>query len=370
MEIIVILVICGIVAAAEMLLYKKMALKHITYKVTISTAEAYEGDEIEVIEEIANCKWLPVPWLKSEISTSKWLSFAGTHAGKSSDSRFVPSVFALHPNQKCTRKWKVTCLKRGVFSLTDTSIVASDILGLVTVSVKIAVDAKLIVLPRPMEVEKGKLSADELFGKIIVKRFICPDPFEISGVREYSPRDSMSSIHWQSTAKQQRLMVYNNDYTTSNRMLILMNMQRNSGGNSGCASMTDIESFIKICAFLSEQCRKKEMRVSFAANGSNENGVFAENITHYSLLYKLAEIELRNAMRFPEMLEQINMANYTDIVILTPYICRDMIMFAEKQRNERRNVIFYCPEECDIPYQLIPFDKDYHYYQLNNETAD
>ena len=42
-------------------LYKTYAFKNLEYSCTLSTNECYEGDEIELVEEIVNKKWLPLP---------------------------------------------------------------------------------------------------------------------------------------------------------------------------------------------------------------------------------------------------------------------------------------------------------------------
>lgn len=365
MEVVVIAVICFLTAFIEMTVYKKLAMKGITYSLTISTAEAAEGDEIEIIEQITNGKGLPVPWLKAEIATSPYLEFMGTTV--SENTRFVPSVFVLRPNQKCTRKWKVTCLKRGVFRFDDTTLVASDLLGLVTVSMRARVDAKITVLPKPAEVGEMQLSKEELFGNIFIKRFICPDPFEISGVREYTSRDSMSSIHWQSTARNQRLMVYNNEYTTSNNVLVALNMQRAEEGVLCCANMSHVEGFIRHCAFLFEECENKGMKISFASNGGFEEGVFLRERDVHSLLYALAKIEEICSVKFTEMLENISLSGYTDIIIVTPYISGRLVEFAERQRCENRNVVFCCADDTEIPFEVVPIKKSRNFLRLSDD---
>ena len=98
-------------------LYKQYAFKNIRYSCTLSCNECYEGDEIELIEEIVNRKWLPLPWLKAEITTSRWLSFAGAQSGVTGETRFVPSFFSVKGYSRVTRRWKVKCLKRGEFSI-------------------------------------------------------------------------------------------------------------------------------------------------------------------------------------------------------------------------------------------------------------
>ena len=103
------IVMAGIVAAvlvAQYLIYKNLGLKNVTYKLTISRNEAFENDEIEVIEEIENNKWLPLPWMRSEISCSRWLSFYGgsQSVGKDAQKGLVSGSVTTDVSG-CQRAW-------------------------------------------------------------------------------------------------------------------------------------------------------------------------------------------------------------------------------------------------------------------------
>ena len=70
MEIIAILIIVGIALVVEQQIFVRLVLKNVTYTARFSTSEAMEGETLEIIEEIVNDKGLPVPWVKTELSTS------------------------------------------------------------------------------------------------------------------------------------------------------------------------------------------------------------------------------------------------------------------------------------------------------------
>ena len=76
MEIIAILLIAGAAIILERVIFARYVLRDLTYTVHFSTSEAMEGDTVEIVEEIVNNKRLPVPWVKTELSTSRWLEFA------------------------------------------------------------------------------------------------------------------------------------------------------------------------------------------------------------------------------------------------------------------------------------------------------
>ena len=54
MELVGMVLILAAIVAAEFFLYEKLGFKNVTYTIKISVPEAYENDEIEIIEEIDN----------------------------------------------------------------------------------------------------------------------------------------------------------------------------------------------------------------------------------------------------------------------------------------------------------------------------
>ncbi len=368
MELIAILIIVGAVVFGEQLLYRKLVLKGVEYKVDFSVTEAFEGDTIEIVEEVINNKWLPVPWLKTELSTSRWLEFTGSAAARGSDARFVPSVFALKPYQKCTRRRKAVCLKRGIFILESTSVIGSDLLGLVSVSKSIKTNKTIRVLPSPYEVGEGELSKDELYGEIITRRFICEDPFLVSGSREYTGREPMNRIHWNSTAKQGKMMVFNNEFSTVNRVAVLLNLEKVPEGDPRPPVIADTETMIKAAAFMLDMYLEKGIAVSFGTNGSG--GIIAEGGTapedYIKILRVLAEIENTCDMHFSDFCEKTEFGDITDIIVITTYIDLRMLEFAREQKFKGRTVIFYCNEEPVCDFEVIKVGRIHRFVFLKD----
>ncbi len=368
MELIAILIIVGAVVFGEQLLYRKLALKNVEYKVDFNVEEAFEGDTIEIVEEITNNKWLPLPWLKTELSTSRWLEFTGSAAARGSDARFVPSVFALRPYQKCTRTRKAVALKRGVFSLESTSLIGSDLLGLANVSRSVKTNKTIRILPAPYEVGEGELSREELYGEIVTRRFICEDPFLSSGSREYTGREPMNRVHWGSTARQGKLMVFNNDFSTANRAVILMNMQKASGGDPRPNMIADTETMIKAAAFLLDMYSERKIPVGFGTNGSGSmliEGSTSEE-DYIRILRCLAGIENTCEPDFADFFGRIDFEEITDIIIITSYIDERILALAEEEKRRGRNIIFYCNEEIYCDYQLIRIGRIHKYLFLKD----
>lgn len=357
MEIVAVLVVLVVIVAVECRIYSTLVLKNVEYHLYLSKKEAFEGETIEIIEEVINKKLLPVPWLKSEISTSRWLEFSSSKVNEISDSRFVPSVFVLKPFQKCIRKRKVKCLKRGVFQLNDTVILGSDIFGFVSQTKRVSVNGSLVVLPSPFGIKLGEMSKREYYGELTVRRFMCEDPFVVSGVRESTGREPMSKIHWNSTARNGRLMVFNNEYTTTNRVLIVMNMCKSDEGGIRPLMSAELETYIKATAFLLDYYSVNGVSAAFAANGSGDNGIFIplgggrEFFT--GILRRLALVENTCALTVSEMLENLGTEEYTDIIFFTNYVNSEMAEFAAEMSFSGIEVGFYCNDDSNRGVETV-----------------
>ena len=339
-------------------LYKTYAFKNLEYSCTLSTNECYEGDEIELVEEIVNKKWLPLPWLKAEITTSRWLSFAGAQSGVTDSTRFVPSFFSVKGYSKVTRRWKVKCLKRGEFGIEQVVLITTDLLGYSNLSRPGGGGARVLVLPRAIESDALQVSPRYLNGDIMVKRQLLTDPFYISGVREYTGFEPMSRIHWPATAQQQRIMVYNNDYTSRQSVTIILNMQSRQFEHQEVVDEDRMENGIRVCAGLF-QTALSGMPTRFMSNCTTDSSRSTTVTGEYwgeeyivGLLELLARLQLHSTEDFGNYLAGITASiSSTDIVIVSGYLSRPMLDFADGVRVSGVRVRFFVlgpiPEELD-----------------------
>lgn len=326
MELIVMAVILAAVLVVQYLVYAKNGLKHVTYTLTISTPEAFEGDEIEVVEEIENAKALPLPWIRTEISCSRWLCFSKDTAfsDKPADSQrgLVSSIFVLKGRQKCRRSWRVRCEKRGVFSIEDVSVSVSDLFGLCRPSMVVKLRQTVRVLPTPTDMECGALSTESFIGDNTVQRFVLPDPFVISGAKEYTGREPMNRIHWAQTARTGTLMAYCNEFTTERRMLIVLNMQREYHRERDRLTVSVLEAQIKAAAFMLDYCYKTRTECAMAINAAkplvSEHGEGYEHTVE--ALRTLAELKNGCGQHIDDFMAGLDFHRYTDVVYIGNFI--------------------------------------------------
>ena len=72
MELVAIILVIAAVAAAEVLIFGKYALKGIYYSASVNKAEVYEGETLELTEVVENRRFVALPWIKTELSASRW----------------------------------------------------------------------------------------------------------------------------------------------------------------------------------------------------------------------------------------------------------------------------------------------------------
>lgn len=267
MEFIAILVMVIVVLAVQYYLYAKTSFQHFEYTCHFTKEEVMEGDEVGLVETVINRKWLPLPWLKAELSTSQWLEYAGDQSDVLYGKRFVSSFFALRSYQKISRTWKVKCLRRGVFEIHRVDLVDSDLLGFSSFSHSVTVYARLTVLPRPLKEENATSLLRYLNGEVPVRRQLLADPFFLAGVQEYTGLEPMKRIHWTATAREGRLMVFQNQYTARKNLTIFLNTQSRPGFSSPTGDDPQLEDCIRFCAYLFRVAADSDTPFRFLSNG-------------------------------------------------------------------------------------------------------
>ena len=192
----------------------------------------------------------------------------------------------------------------------------------------------------------------------MVKRQLLTDPFYISGVREYTGFEPMSRIHWPATAQQQRIMVYNNDYTSRQSVTIILNMQSRQFEHQEVVDEDRMENGIRVCAGLF-QTALSGMPTRFMSNCTTDSSRSTTVTGEYwgeeyivGLLELLARLQLHSTEDFGNYLAGITASiSSTDIVIVSGYLSRPMLDFADGKRVSGVHVRFFIlgpiPEELD-----------------------
>lgn len=351
MEVLALILIAITIIMIQASLFKRTAFKKLEYSCYFSVTEAQEGDEIYLIETIYNRKMIPVPWLKVEINSSKWLEFAETRSVIAQENRHVTSSFYLRSYQKVTRRWKLKCMKRGVFRIDTVTLIAGDLLGNASDSIPLNINAVIQVYPKTINLEEMFLPISYLQGDTIVKRWINEDPFIISGTREYMTGDPMNRIHWSSTARVGKLMVRKYDFTSQYGISVILNIQSIENEYFDAVYKDFIELGIKAAATVFDRALRNGTPAALASNGSTFDGgkemVYTRKASGRShiatLLSLLARLELCRIKDFEDFLKELSheIVN-SEIILITAYltenICR-LLRTMQQKNNEIKIII-------------------------------
>ena len=355
-------------------MYEKHTFEDITYNVSVSTEEAFEGEDIFIYEEITNDKFIPIPYAKVDTTLPDGLFFRITeYNDKPVDSlrQHIQSVFVLKSKEKIRRRWRVNCKTRGIYTIGGATLVSNDLFGLNPMSKGYACGPTktntVVVLPKTVDLEEHFTSSYYHSGDVIKNHSLLTDPLRIAGAREYTTFDPMNKINWKQTAVHGKLMVNSEEYTQRHRFNIMLNMNsRDIELNPVRPSdIPSIEACITVCASILDRISQENVPVRIISNtppdavhsdfradseGIGENILFTPPYEGkrdmITALRVLASIKTEMSCPVERMLDYI-LENHTafaesgNLIIVSAYISERMIIFHDEMARNGVKVIFY-----------------------------
>lgn len=263
------IVMLTLVCVIQASIYKRWGQRKLSYSRSFSTDRCFVGDSIEMVEQIANKKALPLPWLKVESLLHVGLQFQRQSNLEISSGQFMQnhrSLFHLPPYTKITRRHRVVCMQRGVYRLDTVSLTCGDLLGLLQTSARLQVGSELKVYPRPLTLHQLPLPSQSWQGEQAVQRWIMEDPFLTAGVRAYRSGDSMRAVNWKATARAGTLQVHKREYTADHRLMILLNVEDHERMWNTVNELERVEWAISYAAGAAVYAAGQGMEFGFAIN--------------------------------------------------------------------------------------------------------
>ncbi|WP_337101368.1 DUF58 domain-containing protein [Paenibacillus sp. YIM B09110] len=324
--------------------FRRYALKHISYERHFQQKTSYRGEQVELVEQISNSKWLPVPWLRVESQLSAFLRFQhddnfAVSSGQLSQNH--KSFFTFRPYTKVTRKHRFTCARRGWYRLQTVTLTGGDLLGLTSASRQIPLSSELIVYPKPAQVPVQELPYHSWQGEQTVKRWIVSDPFVIAGVREYQPGDNFKQVNWKATARTGKLQVHQHDFTADRRLMIYLNVDDAEGMWRSVSNDSLIEQGIEWAAGAAEAVIAEGSEVGFATNmplfGERDSVRIEPRGGHEQLMTifeNMAKLEIERTELFDRLLEMEadRGLHDLDILVISAYWNESLEQAAEHLR--------------------------------------
>jgi uncharacterized protein (DUF58 family) len=196
-------------------IWSRFALQGVVVERTPWTNRAQVGRHFIERFMLANNSKIPKVWVETrdlsdlpgyKITTvTVWLGFRGPSQRGAHSA--VTVTLGLYPHQ--ARDWTIRtlCTQRGRFQLGPLTIRSSDPFGLFPSEKRLPTRQNIVVLPMTVPIGYFPLPSGRLPGGEALRRRTHQITPNASTVREYVPGDSLSRIHWKSTARRRELMV-------------------------------------------------------------------------------------------------------------------------------------------------------------------
>lgn len=244
-------------------LYALLWDKTLAAELFFNNTDAFEGQTVGFTERISNGKRFTLPYLLISYKLPMGLKQLDINGGDTYTGSSRDSMFCVPANKSMIKKTKLVCEKRGYYEINNATVSSANVLLTGGLGKNIALNINLTVYPREIQLSETVIPYKQISGEILTKRYILPDPFEFSGVREYQPFDSFKQINFKAWAKTGELMSNVYGHTVSQVVSIILNVERYS-----LYSRTDIyENAIRLAAFLARHFTEAGIPVAFATNG-------------------------------------------------------------------------------------------------------
>lgn len=335
MILVLLLLSIGLAVWITQQLIERFGFKNLTYTLAFSADEVTEGDQVELIETIVSRKPIPLPWVKAELTTDSSLVFASGQSSVSEETRFVSSCFCLFPYKKIERHWRVTCTKRGMFTVSHAVLVISDLFGTSEWSNPLPeVIAALTVLPAVRRLDALTELPHQFSGEIIRRRSIIPDRFAICGIRPYADGDAVRDICWTASARSEQPAVWQYQETAAPEITVMLNLETRETDRDRISDRALFEDAVRLCAALLGNAERMRLPVRMLANtvigntpAESKVSAGADGLRH--LLRMLAALPDTITCKFTKMLRRFLAANQNSaVIVVTAFVSAELMQLA------------------------------------------
>ena len=326
-------IIAAVLLAVLVVVYLILARKYserITYKREFSEKGSYEGDELFLIETIANRSFLPFFFIDIEYYIFNELQYDDYVPERDRNMQYTRSRFRIIlPYMRIRRKHTIKLKKRGFYQLDTVTIWYGRR------ERRISAPAEVYVYPKMTGIDELPIPSSSMQGDAFSKQWLIKDPFSVSGIREYRFGDPFNSINFKATAKSGKLgfdgiRVNNRDFCSNRNFMVYLNFQ------SPTESAIDDKVFgkymergLSYAAALLREAFTFGYRAGFAANCNLVSGEkfvrfpVTQGVIHYEeILQHMSLVSHSEGISFAALLQNDILGGLCDseVFLLTSYM--------------------------------------------------
>jgi uncharacterized protein (DUF58 family) len=249
--------------------WNRTSLNSVAYERTFGERRAFPGEVVDLSLRVANQKLLPLGWLQVE---DRWSMALPPEDGTlfpspSGYEGYFRSAFAVRWFERVNRRYRIRCTRRGFYPFGPARLKSGDVFGLFFRERSEAHLDWLIVYPQVLPLEALGFPPKEPLGEVKATWRIFEDPSRAVGVRDHQPQDSFRHVHWKATARRQDLQVKVYEPTTSQHLVIFLNvatfLKHWQGIDPGL-----LERAISVAASIARHGVEERYLLGLIANGS------------------------------------------------------------------------------------------------------
>lgn len=263
MRILIVLIIVILFYILQRNIYSENCFKKVVTEVKFALDGIFEGEDTELIEAIVNKKFLPLWWVTAKFQVSRNLIFNKEINENEGNDNYRQDFFSIMPYERVTKTLNIMGGKRGFYTIEGIDLHSGDLFGLNKIIASYKIKTNLYVYPRLIVPQELKINFRSLTGEILTKRNLVEDPFQLRGIRDYHPFDSIKAVNWTATAKTGELKVNEYDFTASQEVIIFLNVERYNAWDPEKL----VEEGIRLAASIITEYLKQGMKVGLKVNG-------------------------------------------------------------------------------------------------------
>jgi uncharacterized protein (DUF58 family) len=237
------------------------------------------------------------------------------------------SLFMLHINPKEEKNFNYTieCYKRGLWKIGPIEVISQDALGFFRMKKTLNVISDIIVYPAFFRVLAfPPLARGSISWMGVETAKISGDSHEFFGIREYQRGDTISRIHWPSTARHNKLIVKQFERNAIQEATIVMDLKKDN--NIGVGRETTLEYSVKIAGSIARFLMNSGSFVQIIGYTKEVMMVpFGKGASHmYKVMEYLANVCSEGVFSLSETLEEANFATPHDSTLITIMLDNDI----------------------------------------------
>jgi uncharacterized protein (DUF58 family) len=309
-----------------------LSIKYAHYNLSVKrlfSKNTFEiGEDIDITYVVENNKILPVTYLQLLEVIPKQLVYKDKDRNNDLAGNTTHKItMSIMPKQRVKRTYKASINKRGKYAFNKTDIIVGDFLGTKSVVLECDFSQEVIIYPEAVSINNELKPYGSYYGDISVQRWIINDPVLNIGIREYTGSEPQKNIHWASSLRLGKLMVKNFDYTTDNKVMLVLNIESQKPFWTGIYA-AKIERCISITRAIIEELEASGIQYGFTTNalsGEFKEGEkyipFGHGRPHFfDILDILGSANYGISNTYEKLLEEVIFANEksTTYILITP----------------------------------------------------